>query len=365
MKFGASVAALRVALEPCARIATSSKIIPILMNVLIEAKGDSVGLASSNLDQTARTSVPAEVASPGMTTVSAGTLLTILRNLPADAACAVEDKDDGNLVLRSGRSRFTLRTLPADDLAPSLVESEFPVTLKFSPGEIVAALGAVSHAISTEETRYYLNGIYLHPCEDRIDVVATDGYRLGMSRLDGEARNAPSVIIPTPAVKEFIRLAGAAKESENVGLSISPTRVRLSLENGTSVTTKVVDGTFPDYQRVIPAQFGRSARLDRPKLIPAIDRVAPLCGSRSVLSLDFSDGRCALSGTSPDAGDASDEIEAQIEEGDFALKCSAEYLRAALSAINGERIKLSFCEPQIVKLSGDGPTIAIVMTMTR
>ena len=246
------------------RIVERRNTIPILANVLIEAADGKLALKSTDLDLEASEQVSADVAQNGATTVPAHVIYDIVRKLPDGAQASLETiGDTGQLVLRSGRSRFTLQALPASDF-PDLTSGEFSHRFALPAAELKRLIENTQFAISTEETRYYLNGIYLHTVDvggtPMLRAVATDGHRL--ARVETQAPEGsvgiPGVIVPRKAVNEVQKLLEDL--SQDVTIEISTAKARFQFGD-VVLTTKLIDGTFPDYARVIPT--GNDKRLDR------------------------------------------------------------------------------------------------------
>ena len=338
MKFTAKASALVAALEPCVRVVASKQVIPVLANVLIEASKEAVKFTCSNLDQTACAQSVADIESPGKITVPAARLLGVLKNISPDAACSVVL--DNDLTIKSGRSRATLRTLPAEDF-PEL-KPEFTASLQLAPAEIIAAFGAVAYAASTEETRYYLCGVHMVSTRG-IDFVATDGHRLALFNFGTEAPEFRSIIIPSEAVKQFMSLASAAKESEQATLDISEQLVRLSFASGAWLTTRTIDGTFPRYQAISDVPVNDIATVDRRALIQAVNMAASACDVRSSIAIELTEGLCSIRGRAKDEGDAQAEIDAEVSTAhEFFINHN--YLSATLSALTGNRVRIAFNE---------------------
>ena len=344
MKFSAPVKPLLAALAPAAKIAPSKSTIPILANVLIEADGEGIVFVANDLDMAVRSRCAARVAAPGRATVAAHILLDILRKLDGAGEAALELTDKG-LSLRSGRARFALATLPAEDF-PAFDAQPLPQGFSASAKTIAAMLADVAHAISTEETRYYLGGVFVHHAEesDALRFVATDGHRL--AQIDKEAPDGvagmPGVIAPRRACAEIARLcAGADGEAR---LSLSPAQLRVELGD-VVLTTKLIDGTFPDYRRVVPANPHRLT-LARAALAAAVDRVATISSERGrAVKLGVGDGLLTISVANPDAGSAAEEIECDWPHAPIEIGFNAAYLLEALATLSGESVAFELDTP--------------------
>ena len=240
--------------------------IPILSNVLIEARDDgSLRLMATDLDLQVDESVAAQVEQAGATTVPAHTFFEIVRKLPEGSQVELTAAD-GKMQVVAGRSRFNLSTLPRDDF-PVIAEGELPTRFELPAATLRQIIDKTRFAISSEETRYYLMGIFLHVADDKLKAAATDGHRLAritLPRPDG-AEGMPDIIIPKKCVGELRKLLDEMEGTAEV--SLSPTKVRFGLGSAV-LTSKLIDGTFPDYNRVIPTGNDKLLKLDPKELRP-------------------------------------------------------------------------------------------------
>ncbi len=245
--------------------------IPILSNVLIEAREDgSIRLMATDLDLQVDESVPAQVAQAGATTVSAHTFFDIVRKLPEGSQVELSAAE-GKMQVVAGRSRFNLSTLPRDDF-PVIAEGELPTRFELPAQTLRQIIDKTRFAISSEETRYYLMGIFLHVADEKLKAAATDGHRLARVTVDKPegADGMPDVIIPKKCVGELRKLLDEVEGT--VEISLSPTKVRFGLGNAV-LTSKLIDGTFPDYNRVIPTGNDKLLKLDPKSFMAGVDRV--------------------------------------------------------------------------------------------
>ncbi|NNF91901.1 MAG: DNA polymerase III subunit beta, partial [Boseongicola sp.] len=284
MKFSIERAALLKAVAQAQSVVERRNTIPILANVLIEAEGDQVSFRATDLDIEVVDQAPAKVERAGATTVSAVTLHEIVRKLPDGALVTItDDGAAGRMSVDAGRSNFALATLPREDF-PVMASSEYEVNFA-APAPVLRRLFDKSKfAISTEETRYYLNGVYLHVADSGgaqvLRCVATDGHRL--ARIDADlpegAENMPGVIVPRKTVGELRKLL--EDDEAQIAVSVSETKIRFATP-GITLTSKVIDGTFPDYSRVIPTGNTRRLEVDASDFAQAVDRVATVSSERS------------------------------------------------------------------------------------
>ena len=299
--------AVETALAPVERKNT----IPVLANLLLDG-GDSGLLRVSGTDLDVMTSVATAIAVDAMPdegeTLPAALLHDILRKLPAKAEVSLKSTGKGQMAITSGRSRFTLQTLPGADW-PRLVEKEPPAARFAIPAtQFAAMLAAVKFAISTEETRYYLNGVFMHCLDGRLITVATDGHRLAraVTAAPEGAPAMPGVIIPRKTVDLVAKaLAGAGKEAK-LAISVSENRICFEL-GAVQIASKLIDGTFPDYQRVIPTGNDRMA---------------------------WGQATADLAVINPEAGDGQDSVDVEAAAGeDVEIGFNSKYLGEMLTNI--------------------------------
>ena len=331
------------------RIVERRNTIPILANVLIEASDGKLALKSTDLDLEASESVSADVAQNGATTVPAHVIYDIVRKLPDGAQASLETTGDaGQLVLRSGRSRFTLQALPASDF-PDLTSGEFSHRFSVPAAELKRLIENTQFAISTEETRYYLNGIYLHTVDVAgalmLRAVATDGHRLARVEAPAPEGSAgiPGVIVPRKAVNEVLKLLEDL--SQDVTVEISTAKARFQFGD-TVLTTKLIDGTFPDYGRVIPANNDKRLVVDKEPFAKAVDRVSTISSERGrAIKLSIGDGRMVLSVNNPDSGSASEEIEVDYDSTPIEIGFNARYLLDIAGQLSSDTALLKLSDP--------------------
>jgi DNA polymerase-3 subunit beta len=301
MKVTVERASLLKSLGHVHRVVERRNTIPILSNVLLRAGDGSLRLKATDLDLEVTETLPADVGQSGATTVPAHMLYDIARKLPDGAQVSLDVAGDvGQMVIRSGRSRFTLQALPESDF-PDLSAGDLEHRFTIAAGELKRLFDKTQFAISTEETRYYLNGIYLHTLESSgttvLRAVATDGHRLARVETGAPAGSAgmPGVIVPRKAVAEVLKLVEDAGDS--VTVELSPTKIRFTL-GLVVLTSKLIDGTFPDYQRVIPAGNDKQLVVDRGDFAGAVDRVSTISSERGrAVKLSLGDRRLTLSVT--------------------------------------------------------------------
>ncbi|MGR3434112.1 MAG: DNA polymerase III subunit beta [Shimia sp.] len=344
--------------------------IPILANVLIEAAGDKVTLRATDLDIEVLYSAEAQVQRDGATTVSAVILNEIVRKLPDGALVQLtDDPVKGRLTVEAGRSNFNLATLPREDF-PQMASSEYAANFTAQAGVLRRLFDKSKFAISTEETRYYLNGVYLHVAEGEggrmLRAVATDGHRL--ARIDADlppdAEAMPGVIVPRKTVGELRKLLD--DDEAPIAVSVSETKVRFAAE-GITLTSKVIDGTFPDYTRVIPTGNSRKLEVDAAEFAQAVDRVATVSSERSrAVKLNLDEDRLVLSVNAPDSGAAEEELGVAYGDDKLEIGFNAKYLLEIASQVDRENAVFLFNssgDPTLMREGNDTSAVYVVMPM--
>ncbi|WP_394155476.1 DNA polymerase III subunit beta [Loktanella salsilacus] len=370
MKFSIERASLLKAVAQAQSVVERRNTIPILANVLIEAEGDSVQFRATDLDIEVVDRADAKVDRAGATTVAAVTLNEIVRKLPDGALVTLtEEGASGRLTIEAGRSNFSLATLPREDF-PVMATSDY--TTNFSaPAPVLRRLfDKAKFAISTEETRYYLNGVYMHVSDGDsgkvLRCVATDGHRL--ARIDAElpagAEGMAGVIVPRKTVGELRKLLD--DDELEVKVSVSETKVRFATPNLT-LTSKVIDGTFPDYTRVIPQGNTRRMEVDAAEFARAVDRVATVSSERSrAVKLQLEDDRLVLSVNAPDSGAAEEELAVAYADERLEIGFNAKYLLEIANQVDRENAVFMFNgsgDPTLMREGNDMSAVYVVMPM--
>ena len=344
--------------------------IPILSNVLIEASGDGhVRIMATDLDLQVIESLEAvSVEQPGAITVSAHLLFDIARKLPDGSQVSLETADN-RMTVKAGRSRFQLPTLPRDDF-PVIVEGDLPTSFELPARTLAELVDRTRFAISTEETRYYLNGIFLHVTDGELKAAATDGHRLArftLQRPEG-AEGMPDVIVPRKAVGELRKLLEEALDG-NVLVDLSASKIRFTLggEGGVVLTSKLIDGTFPDYSRVIPTGNDKLLRLDPKSFYEGVDRVATIATEKTrAVKMGLEADKVTLSVTSPDNGTAAEEVPADYRSDAFEIGFNANYLKDILGQIDGDTVELHLADagaPTLIRQDEKSPALYVLMPM--
>ena len=349
MKLTIERAALLKALGHVQSVVERRNTIPILSNVLLSANRDRVSFSATDLDMEIVDDGVAQVDVPGQITAPAHTLYEIVRKLPEGADVSLSfSGDDPRLVVQAGRSRFNLPVLPAGDF-PVMSNDGLSSPIATDANDLIRLIDKTRFAISTEETRYYLNGLYLHTVVENgaplLRAVATDGHRLALAEMPAPegAAGAPGVIVPRKTVNEARRLLEDAGES--VDLQLSQAKVRFEF-NGAALTSKVIDGSFPDYVRVIPRENPKILTVDNALFAQAVDRVATISAEKSrSVKLAIEPGRVVLTVRNMEAGQAVEEIEVDYDGDAFEIGFNARYLLDVTGQIGGETAEFRFADP--------------------
>ena len=370
MKFSIERAALLKAVSQAQSVVERRNTIPILANVLMSAEGDAVHFKATDLDIEVIDQTPAQVERAGGTTVNAVLLHEIVRKLPDGALVQIaEDQAAGRLTVHAGRSHFQLATLSKDDF-PMMATADYQATFSCPAPVLRRLFDKTRFAISTEETRYYLNGVYLHVAEAEdgrvLRCVATDGHRLARvdAALPDGAEAMPGVIVPRKTVGELRKLLD--DDEAQIEVSVSETKVRFATPDIT-LTSKVIDGTFPDYARVIPTANARKLEVDAADFARAVDRVATVSSERSrAVKLSLDEDRLTLSVNAPDSGNAEEELAVAYADEKLEIGFNAKYLQEIASQVDRENAVFLFNnagDPTLMREGDDQSAIYVVMPM--
>jgi DNA polymerase-3 subunit beta len=373
MKFTVDRAVLLKALAHVQSVVERRNTIPILGNVLIEARPEgSLALTATDMEiAVVEEVVGVTVARGGQTTAPAAILYEIVRKLPEGARIEFEQSGDGPLGLRAGRFRTTLAVLPVEDF-PAMTEGRMPTRFTLKAATLREMIDRTRFAISTEETRYYLNGIYLHATESEgmpvLRAVATDGHRLARVEepLPEGAKGMPGVIVPRKTVNEVRKLA--EETEDEIEIRLSETKIRFTI--GTvALTSKLIDGTFPEYERVIPRSNDKKLTVRKQPFEDAVARVAAISSERSrPVKLSLSRNNLLLSATSPEQGQAQEELDGDVvsyESSPLEIGFQARYLTDITAQI-GEMAEFLFADsaaPTLVRDQARPEALFVLMPM--
>ena len=341
MKLTAAREALLKPLQAVIGVVERRQTMPILANVLLVAKDGEVSVTATDLEVELVANADVQVDSPGEVTVPGRKLLDICRALPDDAQIAISQSGE-KLSIKSGRSKFSLTTLPA---------AEFPTVEDISGGKSVAVsqqvlarlLDKTHFSMAQQDVRYYLNGLLLETGGKVLRAVATDGHRLALCEVDVDGGDAPEqqVIVPRKGVLELQRLMSGEGD---LTIELGTNHIRIQLE-GIRFTSKLIDGRFPEYDRVIPQDTSNSMSADRGLFKSALQRTAILSNEKyRGIRLIIRDNNMVLQAHNPEQEEAEEELEIEYDGEEIEIGFNVNYLLDALGAMESEQIKLALVD---------------------
>jgi DNA polymerase-3 subunit beta len=361
MKFSATKEKLLEGLQQVQNVVSTRTTLPILSNVLLQAKGSEVHLTTTDLDVGVRGAFEASVEKDGATTLPARRLFTIIRELPSsEVSIEVDAKNAASI--RSGQSFFKILGLP---------EEEFPPLPKFENAKSVTipqktlrdGLKKTSYAISTDETRYVLNGLLFSFKENKLTLVATDGRRLAMVDIELEfpRSHETDIIVPTKAVTELGRLL---TDDGEVKVSVGSGQIAFELNN-TLLVSKLIEGNYPNYKQVIPTETKERVTLERETFLNSLRRVSLLASDKSnSIKLNFSKNNIEITANTPEVGEAKEALPVAYKGRDFSIAFNPEFLMAPLRALAEDEVFLDLIDemsPGVLKIST--PFLYVLMPM--
>jgi DNA polymerase-3 subunit beta len=372
MKFKADRATLMKSLAHVQNVVEKRNTIPILANVLLSVKDGALTIAATDLEIALVEEVAAESSRNGAITVPAATLYEIVRRQPEGARIELDHPGgDAQLALRAGRYATSLVALSVDEF-PKLDAGRLSHNFALPVQELRGLIDRTKFAISTEETRYYLNGIFLHAAEGDggpvLRAVATDGHRLARVEepLPEGAAGMPGIIIPRKTVNELRKLLDEI--SGEVEISLSETRIKFVVGQ-TTLTSKLIDGTFPDYDRVIPRGNDKILRVDKKDFNDAVGRVSAISAERHrPVKLSLAKDLLVISAASPEQGTASEELGGDLidyQSGPLEIGFQARYLSDVTDQIRG-KVEFVFADgaaPTLVRDQDDTSAVYVLMPM--
>jgi DNA polymerase-3 subunit beta len=352
------------------RVVERRNTIPILSNVLLKADGALLRMKATDLDLEVTETTAAMVEQAGATTVPAHLLYDIVRKFGEGAEVMLStDANGATMSVISGRSNFRLQCLPQSDF-PELDAGAFTHIFRIEAKDLKGLIDRTQFAISTEETRYYLNGIFLHTVESqgaaKLRAVATDGHRLARAEIDAPAGAAgmPGIIIPRKTVGELQKLLDEPDAAATVELSDAKIRFTIG---SVVLTSKLIDGTFPDYQRVIPTGNDKKLVIDRQTFSSAVDRVSTISSERGrAVKLAIADSTVTLTVNNPDSGSATEELAGGYESDPIEIGFNAKYLLDIAGQLSGSEAVFMFADagsPTLVTDTTDGDALYVLMPM--
>ena len=370
MKFVIERATLLKTLNHVQSIVEKRTTIPVLSNVRIEAMGDGISFKATDMDTEITEIVDAKTIETGATTAPAHMLFEIVRKLKDGSEIEITFPDEkGQLTIAAGRSKFSLSTIGVEDF-PVISGDKLPVNFEMSRDELKDVIDRTKFAVSTEETRYYLNGVYMHAKNDGdikvLRVVATDGHRLACVETPQPkgSENLSGVIIPRKTIGEIRKLLDDASV-ETVSIGLSENKIRFVMEDVT-LTSKLIDGTYPDYERVIPTENDKVLELSAKELGSAVDRVSVVAERTRAIKMLTAKDKITITTSSPDLGSAMEEVEGKYDNASIEVGYNFRYLLDILNEVKGDVVEISFSDgasPSIIRDKSDASAIYVLMPM--
>ena len=370
MKFTIERAKLLKTLSHVQSIVEKRNTIPVLSNVRIEAMEDGISFKATDMDTEITEIVDAKTAETGATTAPAHMLYDIVRKLSDGSDVELTFPDEkGQLTIASGRSKFSLSTIGVEDF-PVISGDKLPVNFAMGKDELKDVIDRTQFAVSTEETRYYLNGLYIHAKNEGeakvLRVVATDGHRLACveSPLPKGAESMAGIIVPRKTVGEIRKLLDDTS-TDNITIALSENKIRFTMEDVT-LTSKLIDGTYPDYERVIPTDNDKVLELGVKELSSAVDRVSVVAERTRAIKMITNKNHVTITTSSPDLGSAMEEVEAKYDSESLEIGYNFRYLLDILNEVKGDSVKISFADgssPSVIHDTSDASAIYVLMPM--
>ncbi|MCL2439243.1 MAG: DNA polymerase III subunit beta [Alphaproteobacteria bacterium] len=350
------------------RIVERKSTVPVLSNIKVEAAKE-LKITATNVDLEIIETVDAKIGETGATTIPAHVFYDIVRKLPEGDISIKTNADASKVVIKAGNSEFTLPALPSEDF-PVMTSGSMPFKFNLPVDDLKALIDKTKFAVSTEETRYFLNGIFVHTVEvkgkDILRAVATDGHRL--ARLDvaapANAKGMPGIIIPRKVVNELRTLLDDT--SSDIMVEVSNTKARFSFA-GATITSKLIDGKFPDYEKVIPTTNDKALEIECKSFAEAVDRVSSVSFEKSKsIKLKIAKGKLTLSSSTPDSGSATEDLPVEYAADTLEIGFNSRYLLDIAEQIKGKFIKFMISDassPSVITELDSDSALYVLMPM--
>lgn len=367
MQFQISKSAIIKALSNVNGAVEKRNTIPVLLNVKIEAKNGKLNLTATDMDIVIMSSAESLISKEGSTTVPAQLFYDIIRKIPDNADINIELKEENSTIKISyGKSKFTLPCLDPSEF-PILSEGEMSVNFNIKSTELMKIIDKTRFAIPSDETRFYLNGLYIHGIAvgNNIELrgVATDGHRLALASSTASSLTAavPGVIVPKKTINEIRKII---EGNDEVTVAFSKAKIRVT--SGSSVIiSKLIDGEFPEYDRVIPKNNDKLVKVDRKLIFDAIDRVSTIATDKNKsIKLILENGKISFQIKSNDSGNASEEIEVGYEGEVIETGFNSRYFLEIVGQISKDKITIHFKDgsaPALIKTDGENDSLYVIM----
>ncbi len=364
MKFEIQREALLKPVQAVMGVVERRQTMPVLSNILLVADQGQLRLTGTDLEVELAAAIALDADQNGEITVPGRKLLDILKALPDESRITVQ-LDGDRLMIRSGKSRFTLATLPAAEF-PVIEDINPQATFRISQTTLKTLIDRTAFSMAQQDVRYYLNGLMLEMRGEVLRAVATDGHRLALYDVDASTGSdgKNQVIVPRKGILELQRLLG--HDDEEITIQIGSNHIRLALD-GLQFTSKLIDGRFPDYERVIPASGDKQLVLDRQMVKEALGRTAILSNEKyRGIRLTLNDGVMRIQAHNPEQEEAEEELEIDYQGGELEIGFNVTYLMDALGAVQGETVQIGLSDSNsscLVVEPGNDKARYVVMPM--
>ncbi|MCG3147401.1 MAG: Beta sliding clamp [Verrucomicrobiae bacterium] len=360
IKFRITKDKILAGLQNVQNVVSTRTTLPILSNVLVQAGTKGLDLTTTDLDVAVRCTVEAEVAKAGGTTLPARKLFSILKEVPAaDIEIEVDDKNAASI--RCGSSFYKIMGLPEEEF-PRFPQADGK-SLTIDQGVLRDMLRKTAYAVSSDETRYVLNGVYMAFKGDKLTVVATDGRRLALVERELEVPKGmeAELILPTKAVGELQRLLS---DKGDVKLSVGENQIIFNL-GGTILASKLIEGTYPNFRQVIPAEAKERVPLERESLLGALHRASILASEKSQsVKLNFGKNTLTITATTPDVGEAKETLAINYKGKEIAIAFNPQYMMDPLRNLDADEVFIELTDelsPGVLKVNE--PFLYVLMPM--
>ena len=340
MKFSAQREVLLTPLQHVVGAVERRQTAPIMGNVLLETDDGYLTVTATDSEIEMQARIEMEVDQPGSTTVPARKLLDICRHLPESVRIDFSHSGE-KAILKSGRSRFTLATLPANDF-PKVDALQSPQLVSIASSSLYQCIRNTGFSMAQQDVRFYLNGMLMEIGSERLSCVATDGHRLAYAQCttDAEPETPVRAIVPRKSVNELMRLLGSSDEDIDVQLHVTAQHLQIQV-GGVRISTKLIDGRFPDYNRVIPTDGNKELMVDCQSLKQCLTRASVLSNEKyRGVRLALQTGLLTISSNNPDQEEAIDELEVDYSGESAEIGFNVTYLLDVLNAVDSELVRL-------------------------
>lgn len=369
MKFSVERSVILKSLAHIQSVVEKRTTIPVLSNVKVEAEGDSLRLTATDTEISISEKIPAKISEGANTTLPAQMLYEIIRKLPEGSEIEFSSAAGDQVEVKAGRSKFKLQSLPVDQF-PVMEQGELPNNFNLSAADLMTLIDKVRFAISNEETRYYLNGVFLHVAEEGSDKVlrtaATDGHRLARITLalPQGAEELPGIIIPKKTVGELKKLL--TDYSGEVQVSASETKIKF-IAGDAVIVSKLIDGKFPDYDRVIPHANDKIMEVNTKEFTEAVDRVSTVSIEKARgIKISVNTGSVTIAADNADGNTATEELEASYSADPIEMGFNFRYMLDMLAQVEGETAQFMLMDaaaPALVRDPSDVSVLYVIMPM--